>query len=401
MKIIRSTQCSLKFSTLAKRQRLQSVLAEYGKACNLFIDAFWNDCPSKSELLKDIVDIPDTWLSARLRKVCAREAIDMIKSSQEKTANEKKRLLAKAEKSKRDSDTEKWKQKAENLQPVKPKHKGNRMNVSSTIADLQTSKTNEFDAWLHLASIGNKIVMNLPIRFHKHFNKWNLLGKRLNSYIITKDSVQFCFEIETGEKKQGKNAIGIDSGINALASFSNGEQLGRDIKDCVNRINRCQHGSKGQKQARRALKQRMDEVAKQIVTNEKIDLVVVERLNNLNHKTKERRRLSKNMRRVIGSWVWRYWLNRVQMGCEENRVSLRTVPCYNTSITCPECGHADKKNRNGEIFLCLGCGHKGNADTNAGRNILNRFFTGPYGAGFKPVSLRIFGALPSLSEARA
>ena len=103
MKIIRSTQCSLKFSTLAKRQRLQSVLAEYGKACNLFIDAFWNDCPSKSELLKDIVDIPDTWLSARLRKVCAREAIDMIKSSQEKTANEKKRLLAKAEKSKRNS----------------------------------------------------------------------------------------------------------------------------------------------------------------------------------------------------------------------------------------------------------------------------------------------------------
>jgi len=393
MKIIRSAQCSLKFSTSAKRLELGAVLTEYGRVCNLFIDSFWEQCPTKAELLKDIVNAPDSWLSARLRKVCAREAIDMIKASQEKTNNEKKRLLAKAEKAKSATKANQLRQKAESLIAVKPKHKGNRMNVSCTIADLQMSKTNEFDAWLHLASIGNKIVMNLPIRFHKHFNKWDNLGKRLNSYIITKDSVQFCFEIETGEKKQGKNAIGIDSGINALASFSNGEQLGRDIKGCVNRINRCQHGSKGQKRARRALKQQMDEVAKQIVSNEKIDLVVVEKLSNLNHKTKERRRLSKNMRRVIGSWVWRYWLNRVQMGCEENRVSFRTVPCYNTSITCPECGHADKKNRNGEIFLCLGCGHKGNADTNAGRNILNRFFTGPYGAGFKPVSLRIFGAL--------
>jgi len=393
MKIIRSTQCSLKFATATKREQLKTVLTEYGRLCNLFIDSFWDDCPTKAELLKDIVNKPESWLSARLRKVCAREAIDMIKASQERIANDKKRLLAKAEKAKYSNKANQLKQKAEALTAEKPKHKGNRMYVSCTIADIQPSKTNEFDGWLHLSSIGEKTIIDLPIRYHKHFNKWNNLGQRLNSYIITDKDVQFCFEIQTGEKKEGKNAIGIDSGINALASFSNGEQLGRDIKECVQRIVRCEHGSKGQKRARRALKQRMDEVAKQIVSNEKIDLVVVEKLSNLNHKTKERRRLSKNMRRVIGSWVWRYWLNRVQMGCEENRVSFRSVPCYNTSITCLECGHADKKNRNGEIFLCLGCGHKGNADTNAGRNILNRFFTGPYGAGFKPVGLRIFGAL--------
>jgi len=372
------------------------VLIEYGRLCNIFIDSFWalDKCPTKADLLKDIINLPDSWFSHRMRKVCAREAIDLINSSQEKAKNEKKRLLAKAERAKYEVKANQLRQKAETIKPVKPTHKGDRICANCNIAKLVASKAaSEFDSWLHLASIGNKIVMDLPIKKHKHFNKWNQLGTRLNSYIITRDSVQFCFEIETGPKKTGLNAIGIDSGINALASFSTGEQLGRDIKDCVNRVNRCNQGSKGQKKARRALKQRIDEVTRQIVTNKSIDLVVVEKLSNLNHKAKERRRLSKSMRRVIGSWVWRYWLDRVQMGCEENRVSFRTVSCYNTSITCPLCGHVDKRNRNGEVFLCLSCGHGDNADTNASKNILNRFLTGPYGAGFKPIDSRIFETL--------
>ena len=77
------------------------------------------------------------------------------------------------------------------------------MYVSCTIADLIDSKESvEFDAWLHVASIGDKHIMDLPIRYHKHFNNLNLQGKRLNSYIITDRYVQFSFEIETLPKKK-------------------------------------------------------------------------------------------------------------------------------------------------------------------------------------------------------
>ena len=47
-------------------------------------------------------------------------------------------------------------------------------------------------------------------------------------------------------------------------------------------------------------------------------------------------------------------------------------PAY-TSQTCPVCGLVDVGNRNGDLFLCLGCGHSGHADLVAGTNILNRF----------------------------
>ena len=89
----------------------------------------------------------------------------------------------------------------------------------------------------------------------------------------------------------------------------------------------------------------------------------------------------------IGTWNWKYWLNRLEAQCELNRISFRTVAPYYTSTTCPVCGHSDRGNRLGEVFLCLSCGHKDNADINAGKNILNRFLTGLYGARYKQENL--------------
>lgn len=55
-----------------------------------------------------------------------------------------------------------------------PVHKGRRMYVSSTITDLIESKeSTEFDAWLHIASVGDKHILDLSIGYHKHFNKFN------------------------------------------------------------------------------------------------------------------------------------------------------------------------------------------------------------------------------------
>lgn len=376
MKIIRSTKCSLKFSTSKKKSKLDTILTEYGKVVNFFIDSFWTDLdniPSKSKLLKPIVDLPIniTWLSARLRKVAAREAIDMVLSAKER-----------------------WKDKPKKM--VKPQHKGNRMYVSCTIADLILSKSStNFDAWLHLASIGNKMILDLPIKYHKQFNKYNSLGKRLNSYIITKDYVQFSFEIETGTKKDGLKCVGIDSGINALASTSSSNQYGKNIKENIERVKRCKHGSNGQRRARRALKQRIDEIVIELLNNENPDLIVVEKLSKLGQNSKVKRLLTKNIRRSIGIWNWKYWLKRLEEHCEINRISFRSVSPYYTSQTCPRCNHVDRGNRNGEIFMCLNCGYTNNVDINAGINILNRFLTGAYGVRYKQENLINF---PSFSK---
>jgi IS605 OrfB family transposase len=401
MKIVRSTKCSTKFTTQAKREVLDEVLHEYGKVVNIFIDHFWeNGTVAKAGLLKSIVDIPKnrTWLSARLRKVAAREAIDMVRSVQEVFEHNQEQLLGsvrdiEAAISNTEPDTRKNRRridrlyrkrksklmKIEHRQPTKPKHKGNRMCVSCTIAELQAPKeTTEFNSWLHIASVGHKISLDIPIKFHKHYHNLATTGTRQNAYIITRDYVQFSFEIDTGPKKDVHHCIGVDSGIKALASTSDGEQFGRDIEECIERVKRCKNGSKGKKRAVAALHQKVDEVAKAVV--QLADLIVVEKLQKMNIGSKVKRRLTKNMRRSIGSWNYRYWLERLEQQCERYRVSFRTVPAYYTSQRCPVCGHTDRGNRSGELFLCLECGFSGNADIVGALNILERFSTGKYGS---------------------
>lgn len=371
MKLVRSSKCSLKFTTESKRRQLFLVLKEYGNVVNFFINYFWSKpLPTKSQLLKEIVNLPETWLTARLRKVAAREALDMIQSVINKEDFNKNKF---------------YKLKSKKY---KPKHHGRSMSLSIDIGTLLPAKKAKlFDAWLHLASIGADIILDIPIKFHKQFNKLCKFGKRLASYVITEKYIQFAFEIETEKKLNEGKIIGIDTGINALASCSDGTQYGTDIKQIIERIKQCKHGSKHQKRLRRSLKQRMDEVAKQVVKGTK--LVVVEALNKLNHKTKLTRRVSKNIRRSLGAWNYRYWLNRVEQNCEISRACFRTIhPAY-TSQRCFECGHTERENRHGEVFLCQKCGHTSNADVNAAKNIEWRFLSGPYGAGFaKPVNLQ-------------
>ena len=113
-------------------------------------------------------------------------------------------------------------------------------------------------------------------------------------------------------------------------------------------------------------------------------LIVVENLKNMKYKMKERGRLSKNIRSVFYNLSYRQVMNRIEMLCEENRVSFRSIPAYFTSLTCPRCGHIEKGNRlSQESFVCQNCGYSDNADHNASINILKRFTTGKYGSGYQ------------------
>ena len=117
-------------------------------------------------------------------------------------------------------------------------------------------------------------------------------------------------------------------------------------------------------------------------------LSTVENLKNITKNTK-RRALGRKTRASIGRWNVRYWLTRLQQVCERNRVSFRSVSPRYTSQQCSNCGFTDRGNRDGELFRCLSCGYQANADVQASRNILTRFLTGPYGAGFKSSNLQV------------
>ena len=129
-------------------------------------------------------------------------------------------------------------------------------------------------------------------------------------------------------------------------------------------------------------------MAREILSRDDLDIVVVERLTGLGFFTKVRRRLTRKMRRSVGAWLYGYWLDKLRMRTEDDRVGFRSVPAWNTSITCPCCGHTDRRNRQSQsVFHCRGCGHHGDADVVASENIGGRFLSGPYGAGCELLGL--------------
>ena len=348
-----------------KRKQLRLFLSEYVHVVNWYIDLFWFNTPkNNNELIKPVLDrVNKTWLTQRAKQCAARQALGMIKAAQ----------LGHAEKRKE--------KKSCKSTPRKPRLRRLKANLSSQCATLEIpERSAKFDAWLRLKSVGNKINLNIPFTFHKHYQELALTGTRDKQYIITDKYIQISFEIDVEPKLATTGCVGIDTGINALASLSTGEQYGEEIKEKIKRIKRCKQGSKGQQRARRSLRQYIDFVVKQIMIINGLTLIVVEQLKGISHNTKQpKRRLGKNMRRSIGAWNVRYWLNRLEMACERNRVSFRTVSAFYTSQTCPACGHCHKENRNGILFKCLRCGYADNADIAASKNILNRHLNGKFG----------------------
>jgi len=365
VKITRSTKCRLNYTTKSKRQKVRTFLIEYVRVVNLYIDAFWFNSPGSSrELTKELLDrISDTWLSQRAKQCAARQAIGRIKSARLSFAEKQKDGKCKST-------------------PKKPRLRKLQAELSSNCVEWQTSRHSSFDVWLHIHSLGNKESVDVPVNTHKHYRELAEIGERGTTFVVTPDYVQIPFEIDVGKKLPPTGCLGVDTGINALAATSIGEQFGTEVKEKIERVKRCKHGSKGQQRARRCLRHYIDTVVKQVMLISSLTLIVIENLKGITQNTKNpKRRLGKNMRRSIGAWNVRYWLKRLEMACERNRVSFRTVSAFYTSRTCPACGHCQKENRNGLLFKCLQCGYTDNADISASKITLNRHLTGKFGKG--------------------
>lgn len=364
MKIQRSTKLSFKWLTARKKHRLREILAEYSRVCNVFIDMFWpnEEPPENKHLIADVLHRVPTPLAQRFVKEAAREAVALIRSVKCKPV--------------RDTDEP----GIYDVTLTKPQHRGKRMVLASTCAEIQPGR-GCFDLWIRIKCIGGREEILLPTRRTKHYHKWANRGSRATTVIITEHGVQLSFEVETGPKLPQTQAIGVDTGMTALAACSDGTMHGTAIKDALESLDRKKFRSKAWFRAKRRIKHIIDTTAREVVT--KAPVIVVEKLKGITLKTKApKRRLGLKMRRFIGRWNVMYWLGRIQAVTEEYRVSFRSVLAYHTSTTCSVCGHSDKGNRLSQSdFTCLKCGHKAHADLNASVNIGRRYTTGPYGAG--------------------
>lgn len=78
------------------------------------------------------------------------------------------------------------------------------------------------------------------------------------------------------------------------------------------------------------------------------------------------------LNRAISEAAWGELVKKVEVVARKSGIPVIKVHPKNTSRKCPQCGHIDPDNRDGEKFICTECGHHNDADVNGGINIRNK-----------------------------
>jgi IS605 OrfB family transposase len=259
----------------------------------------------------------------------------------------------------------------------KPIYTGDSIELNSDLCHIQDNKkATEFDLWIRLGSIfGNRFSLILPTRKHAQYNKLIQKGFetkksiRLRKYNDNYYVDLFHEKQDSTDYQEGK-VVGIDVGINKLMTTSENEFHGEEIKTKINKLNQRQHGSKNWKQTIAEIKHYINTQINQLDWSN-TSAIVMEEIKNITKNTKGK--TSKNLRKLLGHWNLTHLTNRIKERCEENRVFLTFVPPAYTSQTCSSCGEIHKESRLGELYECISCGNKIDADYNASLNIRNLF----------------------------
>jgi IS605 OrfB family transposase len=266
-------------------------------------------------------------------------------------------------------------------EPTKPTVCRYAFNLDERFLGLRFDQ-NSFDLWIKLKSLGEKIILKLPSKKHRHFNNFLIDGwvLRKGGRLRRTDAGYFLdlyLEKPEAPKKTEGRAVGFDCGYKKLLVDSDGKLHDAGLEPVYEKIARKRQKSKG---FYRALAERDNAINRTInqIDLSDVQTVVVEDLKHV--KRGSSGKIYKKFNNKLQRWTYPKVLDGLSRRCEEEGVTfIRVNPAF-TSQRCSSCGHTDKRSRNGPAFVCTSCGVALDADYNAAVNVLHRGVSSPSAA---------------------
>jgi len=340
--MIRRVTLSLNEATDDKKNKIISLITEYLIFMQKVINTLWNHKIFTGRF------VPKKWytgikssLGERYKQCAAKQALAIVKS-QRKRAKKKKPIVHNAS-----------------------------LELDERFVRIERGH-NSFDLWIKLSILDGRPIY-IPTRKHRMFNKYVNEGwKLLNSCRLRKTDkglfLDVFFEKDAEPVKEEGDIVGLDLGFRKLATLSDGQMVGKELKSEIMKFYKRKH-------SHLIIKELINRELKKIDFS-KIRILVVERLKDV--KKNKRGVFTHHANRLLSHWAYRHALSRLAMLCEENRVQIAEVEPRGTSKACARCG--SRGIRRDERFVCKRCGWKVDADYNAALNIRDRFIAqGGYG----------------------
>jgi IS605 OrfB family transposase len=173
------------------------------------------------------------------------------------------------------------------------------------------------------------------------------------------------------------DVVGMDSNYKHGLVFSDGQTTGEAAYETI------QGFAKRQKHTHTHIKSLMGQALKQINWRN-IRVLCIEDLKRA--KQFLRGTFPRRLNRRLSHWLYNFLTQRLACLCEERGIRLeRKHPAY-TSQYCRLCRKWDRRNRKGDRFVCVFCGHVDHADRNAAHNLALLGLAGVYGLRSLPSS---------------
>ena len=218
----------------------------------------------------------------------------------------------------------------------------------------------------------------IPCRSTKHLNRLIGRGFAIGKSIrlgVKKGRVFIDFMLEKARppRKSTGRVVGMDSNYKNGFVFSDGQNVGQSLVEKI-----CSFSVRG----KHTHKQITDMVGAELkkVDWSGIKMLVIEDLKSV--KSGRRGKFRRLMNRRLSHWLYAYVADWIGRCCEDapgagTRVEKKN-PAY-TSQYCCRCNKWDRRNRRGDKFVCVNCGHSDHADSNASKNLELLGLAGVYG----------------------
>lgn len=344
-----SSPVSLKFVTKTKLHSLGALLREVRGCVRRYIKVCWKN-PEAALDAKTLNLVSGGSLSYRHRSNALKIALDTISSTRKSASTL-------------------------GVKPSRPVFgKTAAVPLCNLLCKIEPSKDCVgFDYIVKIAGLvkGHKIL--LPVKSHKHLNKWLEDGKLLNSIVVTEDTAILQIEVALGIMRTPtpETTLGVDLGYLKLLSTSDGDFHGTKMKAVTDRVRRSKPGSKGRLRASRARTHYINRQVNELPWDS-ITAIGLEDLTGIKQGKKGALKQYKSFRKKMASWVHRQATKRIEFKAKVNRVHDVSVDPRDSSRTCPPCGKVAKENRRGEVFRCICCNYMADADYVGAQNILVR-----------------------------
>lgn len=243
-----------------------------------------------------------------------------------------------------------------------------------------------FSHWIRLATLEKGRPIWLPLRPNRWFEA--VPGELKAFCQLNRDEAGMVWaglikEVAPTPYVPQLDILGLDVGLKHLLASSEGDLLGNDVLLRLKKLDRQLSALAANRQRmglrvrsarydglvarmRALLKNEIHRTLKAVLLRHRPAHVAVERLDF------RAPGLSRRMNRLVQNFGRRVFQQALEGYAEQYGFAWSEVEPAYSSQTCRCCGYVDPRNRKGEVFRCLHCGHREQADIHAGRNLAAR-----------------------------